>query len=152
MEFRTRFSHHDPYLYGFNQSGQESMTRQSEKDEADINVVMERFMRTGQLPLTKNPVFQQAQFGNASAPQYDQALMIVKQAKEAFSQLPADLRHEFHNDPYKLQKFLLDPKNDQRAVELGLKENREPSEKQLLTEMVKNTKKEPAAPPLETKK
>lgn len=138
MEFRTRFTKHDTSLYSFDQGGQESMTRQSEAAEADINVVMERFMRTGQLPQTNH---KQPRYGDAVAMPYDKALMVVKQAEEAFMSLPAKVRKEFFNDPAELESFLSDSKNDARAVELGLKEIRKPDTNQLLTEVVKNTKK-----------
>lgn len=141
MKFRTKHTPYNPQDYGFMQLDHEvSMTRQEEAAEADINVVMERFMRTGQLPQARQ---KQPRFGDAQGIPYDQALMIVKQAEEAFQTLPAKVRKEFYNDPAEMQKFLNDPSNDARAVELGLKEYQKPSSDDLLTDIVKNTKKDP---------
>lgn len=138
--FRTRYTKHNPDHYAFVQIDEESMTRQSEADEADINTVMARFIRTGQLPSgnSKTP-----RYGDAIGIPYDQALIAIQNAEEAFFALPALVRREFFNDPSKMEEFLMDPANDARAVELGLKEFKKPSSDELLTEVVKNTKKDP---------
>lgn len=125
------------------QHDQVSKTRQSEKDSTDINKIMERFNRTGQLPaMQKLP----PRFGDARSVDYATALNIVNEAREAFLQLPATTRKVFDNDPQMLEEFLSDPKNDKRAVELGLKEFKHPTSEQLLSEVVKNTKKEKETP------
>lgn len=143
MEFRTRYSKHDANRYAFHQLDEVSMTRQSEADEADINKVMARFMRTGQLPQTNS---KQPRYGDAIGLPYDQALIAVKAAEAAFLKLPSAIRKELGNDPAQLESWLNDPANTKKAVELGLKSYVEPTEKQLLTEVVKNTKKSDEKP------
>lgn len=123
------------------QSKEVSKTRQSEQDSTDINKIMERFNRSGKLPAmqTKHP-----QYGDARSVPYDQALNIVKEAKEAFLKLPATTRKIFDNDPAQLEAFLMDDRNNQRAVELGLKDMVEPAPEVVLKEIAQNTKKEAA--------
>lgn len=123
--------------YQIDQTGQKTRVRQSEKDSTDINKIMERFNRSGKLPaMQQKPGF----FGQAISVPYDQALMIVKQAQEAFKELPSATRKFFDNDPQKLSEFVANPKNNAKAVELGLKEYLPPTTEELLTEVVKNTK------------
>lgn len=121
-------------------TGKVSRVRQSEKDATDINKIMERFNRTGKLPAmqTKPP-----QFIEAISVPFDQALMIVKQAQDAFNELPAKTRKYFDNSPQKLSEFISDPSNNDLAVELGLKEYIKPSQEDLLSKVVENTKPQP---------
>ena len=49
MKFFTRFD--APEGSKIDQTGQKSKTRQSEADACDINKIMERFNRTGRLPM-----------------------------------------------------------------------------------------------------
>lgn len=94
-----------------------SMTDPSLKDEVDINNIVKKYRATGELPLTAKPGF----YGDVSAmPDYRQAMDIVRSADEAFSALPARVRAEFMNDPAVMLRFLENPENRDRAIELGL--------------------------------
>lgn len=46
----------------------------------------------------------------------------IERAGDAFMTLPAIVRKRFDNDPIKLQQFVLDPRNVEEAIELGLME------------------------------
>jgi len=123
----------------FDQKGQKSRTRQSEKDNCDINKIMERFNRSGKLPtMQQSP----PRYGEAIATDYATSLNIVKQAQDSFRQLPADARKYFEHNPQRFLEAISNPSEEdkQKLVKLGLLVLREPSEKDLLKEVAKNTK------------
>lgn len=143
-KFKTQFTKHQPSDLDF--KGQESKTRLSEQDETDINRIMERFVRTGKLPAMQS---QPARYGDARGVDYATALMIVKNAQDAFSKLPSATRRHFDNDPQQMEVFLADPKNHAKAVELGLMTYPKPSAEEILHDIKENTKKEAAPPKLQ---
>lgn len=103
-----------------------SMAQQNEKEEADINTIVRRFGLTGEMPQG----FRIPQYGDFSEiTDYQTALNAVKQANEAFLQLPAALRSRFHNDPEEFVEFCMDEKNYDEAVKLGLVVEKEPAVK-----------------------
>lgn len=94
-----------------------SETSQEFKDECDINTIMRRFQRTGQLPQLSIA----ARYGDFSeVPDYMEAYRVVIQAQEDFSGLPSTLRERFHNNPGELLAFLADTANRDEAIKLGL--------------------------------
>lgn len=95
----------------------EGMTQQQFKDECDINVIVERFGLTGQLP--ENPRI--AQSGDFTGVfDFQTAMNQVRAAEEAFMEFPASIRYEFNNDPQRMIDFLKDDKNREKATEMGL--------------------------------
>ncbi|WNK13595.1 MAG: internal scaffolding protein [Microvirus sp.] len=94
-----------------------SLTKQSFKEEADINTLVQRFGLTGQLPDMPLP----EQYGDFSgAVDFQTSMELVRQAAQDFLQLPAELRERFRNDPQMLMTFLSDQNNRQEAIDLGL--------------------------------
>lgn len=91
--------------------------QQHHKDECDINVILERFGKTGQLPV--NAI--SGQYGDFSGVyDYHSAMNAIIAADSEFDALPAQLRARFDNEPNNLINFLRDEKNTQEAIELGL--------------------------------
>lgn len=102
-----------------------TLTKQSFKDECDINNILKRFERTGQLPelIKQNP-----QYGEfADAPAYQDALNLVLHAQEQFDALSSKVRERFNNDPTKFLEFASNPQNGEEMVRLGLATKRERS-------------------------
>lgn len=113
-----------------------SATVQSEKDAADINVILRRFKDGGLIPnvrpgtpqspwvfKTKEDVKKWAElghFGNFSFPDFQEAAILVADAKTRFEQLPSRHREFFKNSVPDFVKFCSDPKNGAKMVELGL--------------------------------
>lgn len=93
-----------------------SRTRQSFRDECDVNVILKMYARTGVLPGDPS----QAQFGDFTDVDFMRSMLIVAQGREAFASLPATLRERFGNDPARLLSFLADESNRDEAVRLGL--------------------------------
>lgn len=92
-------------------------TQQQFKDEADINVIVRRFGLTGQMPETVR-VPHSGDF--TGIVDFQGAMNAVVQAREAFMELPAELRARFDNSPQKLMVFVADGNNRAEAERLGL--------------------------------
>lgn len=95
-----------------------SLTNQSDKKSCDINVIMDRYQKTGLVDHV-------ARFnGNyedcAGAVDYHTALNIIQAADEAFMTLPSALRARFENDPAMFIEFVNNPANFDEVVSLGL--------------------------------
>lgn len=93
-------------------------TKQSFRDECDINSVMRRWEKTGQLhPLQRYP----PQYGDfTNVDDYQAAVNQVQQAEDAFMALPSRVRSRFGNDPAELLRFMADSANQAEAEKLGL--------------------------------
>lgn len=94
-----------------------SLTQQQFKDEADINTIVDRFMKSGVLPTA------------ATMPQYvdyegvfdfQTAMNAVRQADENFMRMDAKIRARFNNSPQEFLQFFSDPENTDEAIRLGL--------------------------------
>ena len=99
---------------------QPSMTKQSFKDECNINKIMAKFQTTGAL----NHYAKHAPtYGDTTGVDYHDALNLVANANTMFEELPSSIRKRFDNDPEQFLKFVEDPKNADEMIELGLKES-----------------------------
>lgn len=79
-----------------------SLAVQSEKDDADINVIVKRFGITGHLPQGMvPPSFQDF----TEVFDFRSAIEAVREAEGKFMQLPADVRSRFRNDPQEFVAF-----------------------------------------------
>lgn len=94
-----------------------SRTKQSFAKDADINVIVGRFMKTGVVPLVTMPPTHQS-FENVF--NFQDSMNLLVQAKNAFMQLPAELRSRFGNDPAAYVDFVSDEKNIDEMRKLGL--------------------------------
>lgn len=96
----------------------ETLAQQQFAEECDINTIVNRFLKTGELPTFDA----RAQFGDFidMPDSYQEALEAVRNAQKAFSELPSSIRARFYNDPAQLLLWLSDPKNVDEAVKLGL--------------------------------
>ena len=115
----------DPYNYDKDEVSNEtglkcedpSLAQQHMKDECDINVIVERFGVTGQLPVTTlQPTY--GDFSGVS--DYQDALIKLQQTDADFMALPAAIRARFANDPFELVNFLASEANRDEAIQLGL--------------------------------
>ena len=102
-----------------------SLTKQSDAQSCDINVIVQKWLKTGQLPTNLNDG--QAQYYDVSAiPDYRTCLDTVIAAQRQFEGLPALVRERFHNDPARFLDFVEDPNNATELVSLGLATQRQP--------------------------
>lgn len=96
-----------------------SKTDQSWRDDTDVNQILAKFHKTGQIThLAKI----KGSYGDVSdVPDLDLAMQQIKDAEDAFMDLSAVVRKRFANSPSNMIEFLQDPKNNKEAIELGLK-------------------------------
>ena len=97
-----------------------TMTIQSEKDNCDINVIMNRYATCGTpLPYRTDgvePVYADvSELGD-----YMENFQRCKQAEEMFNALPSALRKELDNNPANLIPFIQNKENESRCIEYGL--------------------------------
>lgn len=95
----------------------ESRTIQSQKDEADINVLVRRFGVTGVFPVREMPP---ALVGHVESFDLMAAHDVLIAARESFQSLDPDLRLRFNNDPMRFVAFAEDEKNLPELRKLGL--------------------------------
>lgn len=94
------------------------MTKQSFKDETDINNIMAKYKNTGLIDHISDFKGSYGDFTNVQ--EYQLSLNQVLAAQESFEQLPSGIRARFNNSPSALMSFLENPTNLDEAVELGL--------------------------------
>jgi len=115
LPFRTAYSPHQSHSISFAAQGR---TKQSFKDECDINVIMARYQATGQLPDNLNP--SSPQYIDATGFDFDLAMNLVAEASSSFEELPSAIRARFNNDPCAFLDFVHDPANHSEMADMGL--------------------------------
>ena len=100
-----------------------SRTLQQFKDEADVNYLIQRYMKTGMFynPLTQTARKRIPDFGDYSSigtfAEQQQHLISVY---EEFSLMPAKVRERFSNNPALFVEFAGDPKNIKECMKMGI--------------------------------
>ena len=93
-------------------------TVQADRADADINTIIARYNKTGQLPPTRNG---EPFYGDVSdLGDLAESLIKIQEADELFRNFPARIREKFDNDKVKFVDFLSDLDNKEEAIELGL--------------------------------
>lgn len=96
---------------------------QADMVDADINVIVKRFGLTGTLPQS----LRMPEYADYDAIfDFQSAQAVILQAQEQFMTIPADIRARFENSPQLFTEFVLDPKNVEETVRLGLAVARPP--------------------------
>lgn len=92
-----------------------SLTEQSHKKGTDINYLVKRYAQTGQMPIAKTT----AEYGEAPAVTYHEALNIINQANKNYYDLPPEIRKDF-NSPNEFTEFVHNPDNTDALIEMGI--------------------------------
>lgn len=95
----------------------EGRTKQSFKQECDINTIMSRYLKTGLLEHVRQDI---AQFIDVTGADFMEAQNLVAGANSMFHSLPSHIRTKFDNNPAEFLKFMENPANAQEAISLGL--------------------------------
>ncbi len=119
----TEIKKRDPKKRHFAPSGGVSMTKQSARDECDINLILKRGADTGLISHLNSMRGSMADLSDAT--DYKTGLDRINAAHDAFRELPAHIRQEFDNDPAQLLAFADEPENIDQLVKLGLAEKPE---------------------------
>lgn len=114
-----------PYNYDTNKASDEaglecldpSLTQQQFKEEADINTIVNRFLKSGVLP---SPVNMPQYVDYEGVFDFQSAMNVVRQADENFMRLDAKVRARFNNSPQEFLEFFANPENTDEAIRLGL--------------------------------
>lgn len=141
MEFLTKFNR--PKKSGL-KCPEKTRTKQSFKDECDINNILKKYQKTGQLPdmIRSNP-----QYGDFSdVVDYQTGLDIVNKAHTQFMALSADVRERFANSPEKFLQFCGDVKNLPEMIKMGIAIERKPENNTETKPEVKNEKQTFSSP------
>ncbi len=100
---------------GVDFSDSPSLAQQHMRDETDINVMVERFARTGMPEMP--PAFE---VDVSDSFDFQTAMGQIRAAQEQFNALPSRLRERFRNDPGQFLAFVGDESNRHEAIALGL--------------------------------
>lgn len=95
----------------------DSLAVQSQKDEADINVLVRRFGVTGVFPVREMP---EALIGHFDEFDMMTAYNLMIDARASFMSLPPEVRDRFNNDPVKFVQFAGEKDNLPELRKMGL--------------------------------
>lgn len=115
IEFQSAYS--EPFRGSDIKCEDPSLAQQQFKDDADINVMLERFKVTGMVP---QGVLMPTYGDFTGISDYQTAANALLRANDAFMQMPANVRARFENSPQKFMEFFNDEKNIDEARKLGL--------------------------------
>ncbi len=90
-------------------------TKQSQRDETDINKLLERSARTGSLSHLEQ---YEAQYGDYSGYDFEAHINTIAEGQSIFEHLPAEVKREFDQSAQKFFEFVTDPENSERLPEL----------------------------------
>lgn len=92
-------------------------TKQSFKDECDINTIMSRYQSTGQIPNLNECA---PQYLDVSGIEFQESMEFVAGAKSLFQEMPSAIRNRFGNSPAEFLDFCSHEKNRPELAEMGL--------------------------------
>ena len=94
-----------------------SMTKQSLKDDADINNIIKRYNKTGVLQNMKEF---EGVYGDFDSNDFHTAMNVVAEANSLFEQVPSEIRAQFKNDPGAFIDYATNPENHEQMAKWGL--------------------------------
>lgn len=94
-----------------------SVTKQSFKEECDINTIMAKYQYNGELPILNQ---QFPQYLDCTGIEFQTYVDYVAQARDMFAALPSKIRNTFDNDPARFVDFCSQEANRAQLKEWGL--------------------------------
>lgn len=91
-------------------------TRQSSKDECDINNILAKYQKTGAIEHANKHA---PSYGFATGDDFTSAMFLIAKASRMFEELPSTLRKKFQT-PAEFLDFVQNPDNLDEMAELGL--------------------------------
>lgn len=116
---RVTVPEHDEEVHG------PSIVQQHFKDECDINRIVLKYTQTG---MVTHLASGQGEYAVAPGFSFTEAMFLVTQAQDQFSQLPAEVRAHFQNDPAQFLDAVNDESRRGEFEELGLVQPRRTQE------------------------
>lgn len=93
-------------------------TKQSAEAESNINNIVKRFTKTGQLTHISESMGQYRDM--TGIPDLHEAMNIVADANSTFQELPAEMRKAMGHDAANFLPWIDNPENESQAIEWGL--------------------------------
>ncbi len=90
-------------------------TKQSQKDECDINMLLERYQRNASLGHLEK---YGGQYGNYAEYDFENHVTKIAEMNTIFEQLPAEVKKDFGQSTNKFFEFVTNPENAERLPEL----------------------------------
>lgn len=120
------------------------MTKQAEKDSADVNKLVDRWRKTGVLPHASN---RQPHYGDFTGRDDFHGMMTrVREAERQFFDLPSRIRDYCGNDAAEYLDLCLNPERREECEKLGIKEAQLP-DKAILVRLEEKSDEEAKTPP-----
>jgi len=118
--------------------GGEMLTKQADKDSADINIIVRTYGTSNQFGNVNpnSPLYQD----NTQVVDLIEATNLVNAAREEFMNLPAEVRALANNDPIQFLEMVHQEDTRKALIERGLPiEEKRPGVEELLSTLVANT-------------
>ncbi len=90
-------------------------TKQSQRDECDINMLLERYQRDASLGHLEK---YGGQYGNYADYDFENHVTKIAEMETIFEQLPAEVKRDFGQSTNKFFEFVTNPENENRLAEL----------------------------------
>ena len=100
-------------------------TKQSFKDECDINQILAKYQKTNAMEHVNQ---YQGQYAFATGINFTEAMQLITTAQDMFDGLPSSIRTRFANDPAQFLDFVQSNDNDEEMQKLGLIPKNKPPE------------------------
>lgn len=107
----------------------DSLTKQSFKDDCDINNILKRFEKTGIIEHENRFKGDYGEFIDVL--DYQTSLNQIIEANEMFSTLPSNVRARFANDPVEFLEYVGNPNNLEEMISMGLAKRKVESESEV---------------------
>jgi len=92
-------------------------TKQEFAEECDINILLNRYQSTGQIP---NLNEREPQYLDATGYDFQTQMEFVAGARSLFQELPSAIRNRFQNDPAQFLDFTSKESNREEMAQMGL--------------------------------
>lgn len=96
-----------------------SLTKQSEASGCDVNIIVQRWLKSGGAMDLSQRVGQFLDVADLPS-DYHSAITFVRNAESMFMALPVSVRERFDNDPGRFLDFAQNPANVPELVSMGL--------------------------------
>lgn len=96
--------------------GTESRTKQSFRDESDINNIVAKYQSTGAIAHVNK---HEPRYGYAPSQDFREALELIREGNEMFADLPSSTRKFFDNNVEQMLDWVQDPANADRIAADG---------------------------------
>ncbi len=140
---QTFISHNTPrkrYKITFPKQGR---TKQSFKNECDINQIMAKYQKTGAISHFNK---HKGDYAFATSHDFSSAMRLITTAQDMFNGLPSTIRNRFANDPAQFLNFVQDSDNEEEMKKLGLVPGQLPDDEQNTPEPKKDPDEKPPVP------